>query len=415
VADSQHTLEIRSTLKDEASGKLKKMGVEGEKAGKRTEGSLKRVEKQADKTGRSMLDAGQAGSKGAGIAGAGFSSLAAGMTAATATSENLEASMVSVGAAVAAAFAAGGPVGAGLALAATGLGLLIGQSKKAGQAAAEAAKEFEEGFKRSADATRAATQALQGLQVQVLKLKGIIADDDLDVSRLGKALAIKQQIEKVDELGRAWRKATGEAEKAARARSKVLSAGLPTDSLDEYFSKVQAAAAQKRDELESEQDLLRVMRQEFALSAEAEKVQRERAESLQVQKEAQVEVVEDLRVVKRQDRPPNGAIALRHGGIAQGEGIELPQGDGGTLLHCASGAVAEVIELPRLQAAVYENVNAIFVCHRPLLLYERSPETVPSIIFVNMMGDPLHRFRSSTAIGATCHRQFFTLYYRSWF
>lgn len=199
MADSQHTLEIRSTLKDEASGKLKKMGVEGEKAGKRTEGSLKGVEKQADKTGRSMLDAGQAGSKGAGIAGAGFSSLAAGMTAAAATSENLEASMVSVGAAVAAAFAAGGPVGAGLALAATGLGLLIGDSNKAAQAAKALGDEFKKAGEAAESAMRAADDTIRSLLTDIYELDSVIEGTTFDRTFVSMQDAIRKTKEQIAE------------------------------------------------------------------------------------------------------------------------------------------------------------------------------------------------------------------------
>jgi len=75
-------------LKDEASGKLKKMGVEGEKAGTRTEKSLKKVEVQADKSKRSVIELGEGGKKAAGIAGSAFASMGAGVAVATANMDS---------------------------------------------------------------------------------------------------------------------------------------------------------------------------------------------------------------------------------------------------------------------------------------------------------------------------------------
>ena len=203
MADAKQTLAIRTTLKDEASAKLKTMGVTGEKSGKRIEQSMKGVEVQSKATGKSMLEAGQAGSKGAGIAGAGFASLAAGMSAGTATAENMEAAMVSVGASVGAAFAAGGPVGAGLALAATGLGILIGKSKEA----AAASKALGDSFvKMSTDAVAAISgidQRIKSMMEDIYAFESVIDGTNFDRVARGLEAGVKGAREEINkaELG----------------------------------------------------------------------------------------------------------------------------------------------------------------------------------------------------------------------
>ena len=230
MADSKHTLEIVSKLKDEASGKLKAMGVAGEKAGKRTQTALKGVQVEADKSGKSMLDAGQAGSKAAGIAGAGFASLSAGMAAGAATAENMEASMVSVGAAVGAAFAAGGPVGAGLALAATGMGLLIGKSKEG----AKEAKALGESFvKMSAEAVA----AIDGIDTRLNSL--FIDILGLDAELEGKSFdRVGAQLEE------GFRKTKEELSDAEKEMAKLVDRGrtislLNQDNLRSWYEAVE--------------------------------------------------------------------------------------------------------------------------------------------------------------------------------
>ncbi len=75
------------------------------------------------------------------VAGASFATISAGISAARASSESFEKSLLSVGTAVIAGFGAGGPIGAGVALLGAGIGALIGTSGQAEKAAARAAEE----------------------------------------------------------------------------------------------------------------------------------------------------------------------------------------------------------------------------------------------------------------------------------
>jgi len=125
---SRHTLEIVAKLKDQAKGKLKTIGTEGEKAGARVEKSMKKVDTQAEKAGGSMWDAGQKGAKAASVAGASFAAMGGAVSLATIDLENTQQTMAGVATAassVAAGFGAGGIAGGAIAAAAALGGLVV--------------------------------------------------------------------------------------------------------------------------------------------------------------------------------------------------------------------------------------------------------------------------------------------------
>ena len=90
MPDSKHTLEIVTKTKDLATKDLKRMGAEGQKAGNKIARGMGKADKAAQGTKKSFLEAGETGSKAAGLAGAGFAGAAAGISLATASAESFE-------------------------------------------------------------------------------------------------------------------------------------------------------------------------------------------------------------------------------------------------------------------------------------------------------------------------------------
>ena len=298
MADTIHTLEVQASLDDKASRKLEKMGATGKKAGDTTTKSLKNTEKQAKNTSRSLTDAGQSGAKAAGIIGAGFSSVSAGITAANATAENFEESMIGAGAAVAGAFGAGGPVGGALALASIGIGLLIGKTREAGQAAKEASKAFEEGMQRSRDAIVSSTDALEQLNFEIKVMSAELAGVDFDIGLESLENLADKQAEVVEKSKRALLDAEAKATDAVRARQRALedlnraSQGteyLLTASIQERlalaekeFSVAQEAVSVRRQELENNAAILSGFEKKIQIQVQLNKRAAEEAEQAEV-------------------------------------------------------------------------------------------------------------------------------------
>lgn len=167
---------------------------------KHYEQELDKAKQKTDQTKRAITDAGQAGSKAASIAGAGFSSLSAGISASQATAENFEASMVSAASSVAAAFGAGGPVGAALALASIGIGLLIGQLKKSGEEAKKAREAFRKAFEEAGKAAEDAAKRIATVQDEVRKLNAELRGQEFDEALNKSTRELHEQSKLLDEL-----------------------------------------------------------------------------------------------------------------------------------------------------------------------------------------------------------------------
>lgn len=150
-----------------AKGEVKDLERTVDRSANEMTRDMKRVQRETDRVGqsakgtsRSMLDAGAAGSKMASITGAGLSSMAAGFSAASASAENLATTGISVASSLAAAFAAGGPVGLGIAALTTAAGFLFSSITGGADESAEALKRMrEEAEKGAAAATLGAEQA----------------------------------------------------------------------------------------------------------------------------------------------------------------------------------------------------------------------------------------------------------------
>ncbi len=208
MPDSKHTLEIVTKTKDLASKDLKRMGVEGQKAGKKISVGLGKADDAARKSKRSFIEAGAAGGKAAGIAGAGFSAAAAGIAAANANAENFETSMISVGASVATAFATGGPIGAGIALVSVGIGALISDMNAAEKEAEELAKKWEDVGKRSVESLESIAAANRSLTNDLRALRAELSGEDFDRERVETIQRInnleEQRIQKLEQADAAF-------------------------------------------------------------------------------------------------------------------------------------------------------------------------------------------------------------------
>lgn len=111
---------------------------ESERAWSKSTGAM---DASTRKVERSMLDLGQTTRKIAGLATSAFTAVSAGITASKANADNLESSMVSIGAALTASFLAGGPIGLGIGIIGVGIGVLAGRTTDAEEAAKRAAAE----------------------------------------------------------------------------------------------------------------------------------------------------------------------------------------------------------------------------------------------------------------------------------
>lgn len=167
-----------------------------------------KMSKQADGTSQSVLKIGETTSKVAGIATAGFSAVAAGITAAKASTDNWESSVVSIGSSLTAAFIAGGPIGLGVGLLGVGIGLLAGKTDESAEAAKRAKAEHDAWLRTSqVQATKAAAKIdtiTAAIRRSVFEIQGAGAGQ-FDI--LGIDLEIAQTLEKqraaVDALVRA--------------------------------------------------------------------------------------------------------------------------------------------------------------------------------------------------------------------
>jgi hypothetical protein len=138
VADTTHTLEVITRIRDLASVELRKIGAEGVRAGTQVEQAASRAERRFMSVGESS---GRAIGKEAKHA---FGSLAIGISSAATAAEGLEGHVVQIGANLAAAFAVGGPAGLGVAAVSIGLGQLIGTASSASARMVEFAKQTSE-------------------------------------------------------------------------------------------------------------------------------------------------------------------------------------------------------------------------------------------------------------------------------
>ena len=285
MPDSQHTLEIVTKTKDLASKPLANIGKAGQKVGKQTAAGLNKATQAAKLNKRSLLDAGAAGSKAAGIAGAGFSSLAAGISAANATAENFEASMVSVGASVATAFATGGPLGAGIALVSVGIGALISELNSAEREAEEMAKKWEEVGRRSADAIKGITAANRDLVNELNELNAELHGGEFDRKRV-------ETLQKINDL---------ESDRLGKIKEADAAAA---DGQAHVAKRLDAEA----DALHARQETLRrilIAREDHKLLAEeeaeaAERLKQEQEEILALQESRAKEAAELEEIAERE-------------------------------------------------------------------------------------------------------------------
>lgn len=151
------------------------------------EAGQKKMQDATAKTKKSIVDAGRAGGKTAGIVGSGFSAASAGIALATASAESFEGAMVSAGGALAAGFASGGPVGLAIASLGAGVGLLV----KAGR---ESEKIAAANKGRIADSYKAATKEVKALAREEERLLEILRGREQLENRLA-------DLKRRDEIG----------------------------------------------------------------------------------------------------------------------------------------------------------------------------------------------------------------------
>ena len=131
MADTQHTLEIITKIRDLASAELRKVGQAGQDVGRQVEAST-------DKATGGLSIFGAAADRHIGKTAKGaFASLAVGISTAASSAQDLEHNLLPIAANLAGAFAAGGPWG----LAIAGTGILLGQLFSSGSKDAEQLKQ----------------------------------------------------------------------------------------------------------------------------------------------------------------------------------------------------------------------------------------------------------------------------------
>lgn len=287
-------------------------------------GDFERKMKKADAHNKRFfqgaINASRGMSKAASIGGAGFSSLSAGISAAQASGESFESAMVSVGSSVAAAFAAGGPLGAGLALVSVGFGTLLGGINQSEKAAKEAAKTFEASFKKAEEGAKRARDELAKLEVRILELEHSLSGDALNMDRFNQSLSIKEQIGVIEEAERAYNEAAKPANDMLRERAVILEKMKGTEDnllesesrrlheIEKLLPDQQRSLEAQRQHVEAEKRRLDAMKRIFALTAqeeeqkaaiaaqtkEVEKTQREIVEHVKLEAEWQLDVTKAL-------------------------------------------------------------------------------------------------------------------------
>lgn len=164
---SKHTLQIDVAAKDYASRTMDKVGNAGVKAQKDIGKAAANTGKIVDAQVKQTTALTEQLSKAASAMGASLGAAAAGMAVANANFEDTQqtvGAMAAAAAGVGSAFAAGGPIGGGIALLATGAGLLVNHlqaAEREAEALKEAIKATGEEFQRLADSGKAIAGGLR--------------------------------------------------------------------------------------------------------------------------------------------------------------------------------------------------------------------------------------------------------------
>lgn len=131
------------------------------------ESGLIRMEKTSKRAEKSIFQVAKESGKLASVAGAAFSSMSAGIGIATASAESLNGAMISAGAAMAASFAAGGPIG----LAIAGVSALVGWFSRTDEEAEKAAKTIREKFTKAVEDQHKALEKIRREREDLTALK----------------------------------------------------------------------------------------------------------------------------------------------------------------------------------------------------------------------------------------------------
>lgn len=181
---------------------VKKGAKEAERAVTDSAGKMDQATKRS---AAEMLKVGENASRVAGLATAGFSSIAAGISAANANSENLGSSLVGIASSLTGAFLAGGPIGLGVGLLATGIGLLAGQTDDAAEAAKRAEAAHTSWLTKAKSQADAAAQAIGRIEAEIEAAASVSRGDPVSTAQI----MLERQVEAAHtELQRLRKEAT---------------------------------------------------------------------------------------------------------------------------------------------------------------------------------------------------------------
>lgn len=294
MADTVHTLEIKTTLKDGISGPLRKAGDEARAVGQKAAQGMAQVEQSAQRSGRAFEAAFGGGLK------RGLGSLAIGISSAASASQGLDKNIISLGANLAGAFAVGGPVGLGVSALATGLGHLIGKATEAAERVDRLRDSLQKASQVRMDALQARWDELADLDLQIeatrtgqdvgsLRTKKEIGQDrsqaeldlrnaERDIEALQKALSKTEDRSAVSRLigifgGTSWNREPGREvieAKLTDAKSRAGAARATLDATADKSKKVDTLEAEKKaaDERKQAADDARKAEEEAARTAE---------------------------------------------------------------------------------------------------------------------------------------------------